>query len=233
MGHQYVHGLKNQRRRRWDFILVAVLLLAIGGGYLYVRVLTGNPKAVVDDTRNVATTKVFGEQSESIFRIEEDLFTMSIEGGEWEQYKVLPAETNVYRYRAKGFDQGRSIEVFVDSLPRESDLHMTHLLPIQQPEGTTEIQIDQMSDLCRKFAPLENDQTTGVVKAKWKDIEFDCDVHRYRNVVGTSNAEDGYALEVAGVNGDVHTFWFRYTDHGSQPDVTIMPEILQTFRINY
>ena len=229
MKYSYVHGLKNVKKKRWDLILAGLILFAVVVSYVYVAIVSRN-SATADNSNNQPISKVFGATDIKNFAIIEEYFEMSLKG-DWEKYEVYPNEVGVYRYRALGNEHGRVVEVFVDSLPKPNELYMTHLLPVSILPGSNRVQTDQLSDLCRKFAPIEPVQTVGVVKARWKNIEFDCDVHRYRNIVGTST-NDGYNLKMLGKNWKTH-FFFRYTDHGTQPTNSIFIDILETFKITY
>lgn len=227
----YAVGTPKQKKIKWDLMLGFVIIVFIAGAYIVFRIYSKSTTLQVDNTNNAPQTKVIGATTTQQVYIDEELFRMTLPGS-WDVWEEQGGHVpgKIYRYKALGDrDNGRYIEVYIDSLPDSDDLYMTHILPIEATPQGVKLGFGEISDLCRKFAPINETQIVGTVKARWKEIEFDCDVHRYRNIVGTASVKDGYKIPLGSDPENQHTFFFHYTDHGAKPNNTYLQDIIRSF----
>jgi hypothetical protein len=227
----YSVGTPKQKKIKWDLMLGFAVIVIVASAYIVFRIYSKSTTLQVDNTNNTPQTKVIGATTTEQTPIDEELFKMTLPGS-WDVWEEQGGhvEGQVYRYKALGDkDNGRYIEVYVNSLPDADDLYMTHMLPIEADPKGTKMTFGEISDLCRKFAPIEETQLVGVVKARWKNIEFDCDVHRYRNIVGTANGKDGYQVSLGSDPENQNKYFFHYTDSGAKPNNSYLQDIIRTF----
>lgn len=227
----YAVGTPKQKKNKWDLMLAFVVVVFIIGAYIVFRIYSKSTTLQVDNTQNAPQTKVIGATTEKQTYIDEALFSLTLPG-DWEIWEEQGGniENQLYRYKAMGErDNGRYLEVYINSLPASDNLYMTHVLPIEPTPDGTKLNFGEISDQCRKFAPIDESELTAVVKARWKDIEFDCDVHRYRNIVGTASQEHGYQIPMGSDLENQNVFFFHYTDHGAKPNNTYLQDIIRSF----
>jgi len=227
----YSVGTPKQKKIKWDLMLGFVTIVIIASAYVIFRIYSKSTTLQVDNSGNTPQTKVIGATSTRQVDVDEELFKLTLPG-DWdvweEQGGHVPGQ--IYRYKALGDrDNGRYLEVYINSLPGRNSLYMTHILPIEATPQNTKLGFGEISDLCRKFAPIKEEQIVGVVKARWKEIEFDCDVHRYRNIVGTASTKNGYQIPLGSDPDNLNTFFFHYTDSGAKPNNTYLQDIIRSF----
>jgi len=228
----YSVGTPRQKKIKWDLMLGFAVVIIAASGYVIFRIYSESTTLQVDNSNNTPQTKVIGATTDTGYKVDEELFSLTLPG-EWDIWEEQGGhvEGQIYRYKALGVrDNGRYLEVYINSMPEQRYLYMTHILPISAMPDGIRLSFDDISDLCRKFAPIKEEQIVGVVKARWKEIEFDCDVHRYRNIVGTASQKNGYQVPLGSNSENQNTFFFHYTDSGAKPNNTYLQDIIRSFQ---
>ena len=231
MGSLYTIGTPKLKKKKWDLVIGALVILFIIGAYLLLRAENKSNSFTVDESNNAPQTSVVGVKGQQVTTIDNELFKLNLPG-DWEEWKEEGGHSGgVYRYKALGFkDNGRSLEVYVNSLPKEEDLRMTYLLPIRPAQNGLSVDLGELSEHCKGFAPLDReDHTLNVIRAWWKEIEFDCDVQPYINIVGTASYDDSYLVPLGTKKDDQDRFFFHFTDHSSKPNNNVFTEIMRSF----
>jgi len=130
----------------------------------------------------------------------------------------------------KDYDN-RWLRVYVDVFPKSFAINK--LLPVTI--ANNKVIPDVISDECSTFtgAPLSNgqgqQQTAQTWAARYKNIDFVCDMANPRNYVGTASVEQGYATTLTSKNGAAHKYFFVYIDHNIHPDYQVFTDALKSF----
>jgi ABC-type cobalt transport system substrate-binding protein len=129
----------------------------------------------------------------------------------------------------KDYDN-RWLRVYVDVFP--ADFAINRLMPITVVNN--KIIPDVVSDTCDTFtgAPISGNnrqQASETWAAKYKDINFICDMGNPRNYVGTASSAQGYATTLTNKDGSTHKYFFVYIDHNIHPEYSVFSDTLKSF----
>lgn len=129
----------------------------------------------------------------------------------------------------KDYDN-RWLRVYVDVFP--PDFAINRLMPITVVNN--KIIPDVVSDTCDTFtgAPISGanrQQAAQTWAAKYKDINFICDMGNPRNYVGTASASQGYSTTLTNKDGSTHKYFFVYIDHNIHPEYSVFSDALKSF----
>lgn len=163
--------------------------------------------------------------------VSNSIFTMKVPRN-WQTTKSSLIPAAQYAWRGTGVeDSPRNIEVYVDAIPAK--MAVNKLLPLRA-SGNRVMVGDSISDNCVSFTDSSKaDKQTGTILAKWSDVNFYCDTGNYaRNVVGTGSPDAINSITLDGQAAGVHRFFFLYTDNSSEPDYSILTNMLDSFRIH-
>lgn len=229
MGYEYRHGERAVRRGlRADTMiaLVVITVLAAAGMYLYFSV--NSTSIAVNDLQNrPQVLQATSNANETV--IEEVNFRLRLPGN-WVaaepdyQSQRGGAKTTQFHYKTVGAGlEGRLMDVFVDTIPE--DENVSKLIKVTN-NGDSLLPGD-ISPQCRTFTSFE--RYGEITRAKWLDLEFDCNTSQYMNTVGISdgNFEDG--VELVGPDGIKHTYMLIYTDHSQRQTNTLLEQIIRDF----
>jgi len=132
-----------------------------------------------------------------------------------------------YQNKQKDYDN-RWLRVYVDIFP--GDYAITRLLPLTV--SNNHLVLGDLSDDCNTFtgAPLANNSQglSGSWAAKWRNINFTCDLSR-QQTVGTASLEEGYGVTIKSKNNAAHKYFFVYIDHNIHPDYTLLSNVVKSF----
>ena len=88
------------------------------------------------------------------------------------------------------------------------------------------------SDECRTFtgAPSQSNQANSQNwTAKWREVEFICDMSPVENTTGTASAQEGYNITLTNQDGSTHKYFFMFIDHNIHPDNSALVEAVKSF----
>lgn len=129
----------------------------------------------------------------------------------------------------KDFDN-RWIRVYVDIFP--PNFALNRLMPITIVNN--KIIPDSVSEECKSFtgAPISGanrQQTSQTWAAKYKNVDFVCDMATPRNYVGTASAGQGYGTTLTNKDGSSHKYFIVYIDHNIHPEYSTFSDALKSF----
>jgi hypothetical protein len=159
-------------------------------------------------------------------------FKISLPGTWADLGRKNPYSNQVYyefQNTQKDFDN-RWLRVYIDVFPL--DFPINRLMPITIVNN--KIIPDTVSDECSTFtgAPISgsNKQLAAQTwSARYKNINFTCDMANLRNYVGTASITQGYATTLVNKDGSTHKYFFVYIDHNIHPEFSIFSDTLKSF----
>ncbi len=232
----YKHGKPTYKLTRKPLVtIVAVLLIALAGGYFFIVKAAGQDKISQNSQARVTT---INDKSSSDTQVDEDVFS-AVLPGPWK----LSAKDWDARYHAYQWDSqdkkfaGRWFRVYVDTIPK--DQAVNYLLPIKVQDGS--MVIGSISDNCVNFTqnavpeekrPVNIPANQSSLPSRWELVDFLCDnAYVSHQVVGAASSDGLNTVILKGPNKGTHKYFFMYQDNNISPDYGIMDKILATFTV--
>lgn len=218
---------KRTKKKIWVFILLLLLAVIAGVGYLIFMVLQEPDETIT--TTEAITREYAPPQGEDEKQFNQGPFVVSLPS-DWIFKGHNERPHNLYSYQAtKKNADNRWLEIYVDTVP--TDVAFNRLLPVIL-ENNKIVVTGSVSENCVEFTgPRGNPSAAGVDKlaAKWQGVDFLCDMSNYtRNVVGVGTVASGHTIVLSGSTAGKHTFYFKYIDHNISPDYQILENALES-----
>ena len=223
-----------KRRVFVRFALYSLPFLAILGFIIWLIFLKQQPTTTTNFAKEGAQVAVV--KPEKVVFDDSGLFKITLPSSWGKNGRKNPFTNQVYyeyQSRAKNYDN-RWLRIYVDVYP--TNFAVSRVLPVSIKQNRVVIESpESVSDECWTFtgAPLANngdDSGAGQTwAAKWKNINFTCDMNKNRNYVGAVSESEGYGLTMVSANGDKHKYFFVYIDNNVRPDFEIFTDSITTF----
>lgn len=230
----YKHGKPIKRVKfTVGLIIVAAVILAVGGGYLFL--IKKTQVTEIKNSDKPLESNIAGASKDAL-DVDEPLFKMSLPG-QWKETARNPdASYRSIQWNYVGKDStGRWLRLYVDTIP--ASFAVNYLLPVSAQDNR--LSVGDVSDNCVTFtqgatADTNRDVPTSISKetlpARWQQVSFTCDnSHVSHQVVGTGSSEAGNAATIVGSQGGKHRYFFVYNDANYKPNYSIFINILGSF----
>ena len=220
---------KRTHKKHLLLTALAVVILLLGSGIFAYKALhlTATPRTQIQN--KPAVTRHYDPSSAAKVPIDQTLFSIDLPH-DWKAATAPDSFTVRPTFYAQSSSvDARQLAVYIDELP--TTLAVNRVVIVSALSNT--VQYDAVSDNCSGYAqPSKVDQDAGRTSAKWKGIDFLCDIGNYkRDVVGTTSKEAINKLTLTGQSGKTHAVFFTYTDNSSSPDFSVFYQMLASFRL--
>ena len=221
---QNIHKERQSRRRKGLYIGAFSAGLAILVLFLVFDLLTSSQKILDSDPTVLSAVD---RVTETIFDEREFVVTAP---AEWVRMKSDYEDSHeVFKYRSdREGDRGRTLEIFLDSLPR--NFAFSKVLSVEVANG--EIEPGSLSKQCYKYVETEDGQGQIIhdrTIVEFEELEFLCHPSTVLNIVGTIQPKLGNAISLGKANNK-NSYYFVYTDHTANPRTDIFENMLTAFR---
>ncbi len=227
LGRREVNKKKRKTIRR---IIYLILIIIAIGLYFYIKSLSVTHTQIKQSAAKI--TKITFVQGKTKI-INEPNFSFSLPVS-WEEASHDVNPYNVYRFRSTDIDsKDRLIDIYEDKLP--TGIAVNRVLAIESGSSTNRITLrGEVSDNCQDYTKATGSIAPGTygTKAKWKGIDFYCDLANYqRNVVGTGSPDAINRVNLTGPQTGDHSYFFLYTENSFAPDYSILYSAVQSFAL--
>lgn len=228
-GMTYHLGIAPHRRHKGVVLLVASLVCVAAGIFLYKALhLTTAPQTIITH-QGSGKTMAYNPSATARVRIQKPSFTIELPAG-WTESQNLPESVYPANYIFKSVSaEARQLAIYIDRTPDTMALNKV----VAVASDGSRLTYDTVSDNCAEYTrPSINSPDSGRAHAKWRGVEFICDLGNYqRNVVGTASQEGINQVTITAGNGTKHTVFMVYTDNGASPDYTVFYNMLGSFTL--
>jgi len=215
-------------KRGANLVIFGVLMLAIGGGALYVKSFLSSD-TVIGPAPAAVVSHVYGKEKKTRHF---DTAQFSFDAPkDWESFTPDGAYPGSLSWRNTANNKGvQVITLYMDTLPPNTAVNRAVGVSAVGPQITVN---GDVSENCVNFTNQDaTSKSTGKAAAKWQNVNFTCDTGNYlRNLVGTSTEGGAVALPLEGPTQGKHKVFFTYNDATVNPDFTIFTAMLQTFKL--
>lgn len=207
------------------YILAVVLVLLFVGIFYGVKAIK---HALSNDTVIVESppiTKKADIDQGTVKQYDEAKFLLSLPTS-WKFIGHNKQPYDMYSWQAVSDKTSRRLDVYIDALPKH--LAVNRMLPVQSAGNRISV-VGEVSDNCQTFT---SNSPNSVIRAKWKGVNFLCDLANYeRDVTGTSSGEGINIVSVTGKATGSHKVFFAYTDNSVNPVYDVFYNVIQSFRV--
>lgn len=227
VGEREKQPKKGRKRITWLISLIIIILLLI---WLYFFVSAAlKPKTVIKQAKETSTNITYEAKTK---HWDEPDFGIDLPA----TWNMLPRPEPSYQTftwsNGDSHGEEQEITVYQDTIPVNYAVNKALIL---SGSGGDHVELQgQASDDCVKFTKDLNGNIgeSGAV-AKWQDVPFICDhYNRLRDVIGTSSTDGINTVNLKGVStGQVHKFFFTYTNHSVNPDYTLFYGALSSLKM--
>lgn len=208
--------------RRTILLIVSLLLFGlIIYALFHIRI---TPKQDIQNSPPVSTN--YNATEAAKVAVDKPELKMELPSG-WREISYAKSPT-APRYGFKSPSaQAQQLELYIDNPP----VNMAVNKVIAVSASDNGIGFDAVSENCTTFTGQASQGKTGGVPAKWRGLDFICDVGNYqRAVVGIISKDGMNQLKITGPAIGEHKFFLTYTDNNNNPDYSIFANILKSIR---
>jgi hypothetical protein len=145
-------------------------------------------------------------------------------------WKEVALQQTAYspRYVYKDSKLARMIEIYIDNPPQRFGINKA--MVVGESDGT--LTHESVSENCVTFTDAsKKDAQYGFAPAKWREVDFLCDMaNTPRAVVGTISKDGINTLLVHAPSGVTYKVFIAYTDNEINPDYSVLYDIISSIK---